>query len=164
MRLSFFKFSRKPNPKRVSVTCISTIQIPSGGFLSPVPKKAPVFQPCAFHMIFLILWLLLAIDNFSMKRVWLRFIAGIYPIMNICLSLSAQLCCRIKLVSFWVHLNVRPNFVISSKLSWPDVFQYTPTNYSPGCIVVNINFPKPDFIGTVIESWRYMILSLLPSE
>ena len=160
----FWKFFRDSNPNRISVTCVATIQIQSGDFVSLIPTQVPVFQTCAFHITFLILWFWLAIDNFSMKRIWLRFRAGIYPIMHICLSLSAQFFCRIKLVSFWVHLNVRPTFVIFEKLSWPSVFQYTTNNHAPGRILVNINFPNTYFIGMVTESWRYMLLSLIPSE
>ena len=62
--------------------------------------------------------------------------AGIYPIIHVCLSIPAQFCCKIKLVSFWVHLR-------------PSVFQDTITKYASGCIVALSNFPNPVFIGPV---------------
>ena len=99
-----------------------------------------------------------------MKKIWLRFRAGFYPIIHISISLSDQLCCRIKFVSFWVCLNIRPTCVIFSNLSWTSAFQYTTTNYASCFIVVNINFPKYYFIGTVIDSWRCIILPFFPSE
>ena len=59
-------------------------------FFSSSNKNAS-FLLCAFSLIFLILWLSLAIDNFPMNRIWLRFRAGIYLIMHVCISISAQL-------------------------------------------------------------------------
>ena len=47
-----------------------------------------------------------------MTKIWLRFRSGPYTIINVCLSISSQLCCKIELVSFWAHLNARPNCVI----------------------------------------------------
>ena len=65
---------------------------------------------------------------------------------------------------FWVHLNVRTTCVIFSNLFWNSVFQYTITNHTSGSILVTNNFHKPDFIGPVKESWRYMLLLIIPSE
>ena len=141
--------------------------IHSPGFIwrifSLIPKNMPVFQPFAFHIIFLILWLLLAVYNFPMKSILLRFRAGIYPIMHFFFSISAQICCKIKLVYFWVHLNTRSNCVIFENLSWYSLFQDTTNNHASGCILVFGNFPKSYFIGAVKESWRYTISYLLPS-
>ena len=123
-----------------------------------------VFQPCTFHIIFIILCFLLAIENLPMKKILFRFKSGLYLIMYVCLSISAQLFCNIKLMSFWVHPNVGTNCVTVTNLAWPYMFQYTTTNYASGRIVVTRKFPNPDLIGPVDYSWRYMISSLLPSE
>ena len=80
--------------------------------------------------------------------------AGIYPIIHVCISISDQLLCKIKLVSFWVHLNGRPNYVIFENLSL--------NNHAYVSISVFINFPKPDLIGPVKDSWGYMLSSLIP--
>ena len=82
--------------------------------------------------------------------------------MRVFLSISAQLCCKIKAVYLWVHLNVRPTFVIVENLSCPYLLQDTTNNHASGSIVVNINFPQPGFIGSFKESWVYMPLFLLP--
>ena len=57
-----------------------------------------------------------------------------------------------------------PNCLIFENLSYPSIFQDTTTNHAYGRIVVFENFPKPDFIGPVKESWRYMISPILPSN
>ena len=67
--------------------------------------------------------------------------------MRVCLSISAQLFCKIKLVYFWVKLDFRTTCVIVVKISWTSVFQYITTNHAPGHIAETINFPKPGFIG-----------------
>ena len=67
-------------------------------------------------------------------------------------------------MSFWFHLNVIPTCVIVVNLTCPYVLQYNTTNHSSGCIVGNINHPKTYCIGTVTDSWRYMLSSLLPGE
>ena len=94
----------------------------------------------------------LANDNISMISVWSRFRADIFSIMPICLSISAQLGCKIKLVPFWFHLNAIPNFVIDNNLSCTSVFQDTTNNHTSSHIVVFRNFPKPDFIDPVDKS------------
>ena len=123
-------------------------------------QKYVIIKPCAFHVIFLILCFSLSIYNIPLKRIILIFRSGLYPIMHVCLSILAQLCCKIKLSSFWVHLNTIPTCVIIVNLSWPSMFQYTTTYHASGLIVVHV---KPDFIDTATELWRYMVLSLLPS-
>ena len=99
-----------------------------------------------------------------MPRIWPKFRSGIYLIMHVCLSISAQLCCRIKLLSFWVLLNAIPAFLMITDLSWPSILQYIITNHASGQVVVFRNFFKTNFIETIKESWRYILLSLLPSE
>ena len=121
-----------------------------------------VFQTFTIHRIFLILWSSLATDNFLMKRVLLRFRSSLYYIMHVFLSISAQFC-FIKLVSFWVHFNARPNFVIVENFSCTFAFQYTTTNHSSGCIVIFRNFLKTYFSGPMKESCRCMISYLCPS-
>ena len=69
-----------------------------------------------------------------------------------------------KISSFWVRLNAIPTCVIIVKLFWPSVFQYITTNHASGYIVVHVKFPKPDFIWPNTQSWRYIILSHLPSQ
>ena len=157
-------FSIKASIKGVSVTCVATIQIQYVELFSLTPPKMPVFQPWAFHIIFLIFWFSLPIDNFSIKGIWFRFISGLYPIINIWLYLSTQICCRIILVSFWVHFNIIPTCVIVASLFWSYVFQDTTTNHAYTHIIVNINFLYPYYIGIVMDSCRYMILSFLPRE
>ena len=99
-----------------------------------------------------------------MAGIWFIFRSGDYPIIHVFLSISDQPCCKIKFVYFWVRLNVIPPFVVFTNLSWSPIFQDIITNHVYGWIVVLRHFLKPDFIGTGIESWRYMLLSLLPSE
>ena len=127
-------------------------------------KKCQSFQDCAFHVIFLILCFSLVIDNLPMKRIWLIFRSGIYPIVHICLSILSQLCCKIKLFSFWVHLNAIPTCVIITNLSWYPIFQDIITRHAYVRIVVFIHFLNPDFVGPIKESWRNMLLYLFPGE
>ena len=103
----------------------------------------PFFQSCAFHVIFLIFCFLLVIDDIPIKRILLRFRYDIYPIINICLSISYQFFCRIELVYFWVHLNAISTCVIIMKISWPPIFQDIITNHASGCILVFRNFLNP---------------------
>ena len=129
-----------------------------------IPTHVPVFRTCAFHIKFLVLCFSFAIEIFSMTRVFLIFKAGLYTIMNVCLSISAQLCCRIKVVSLWVQLNVRPTCVIITNISLTPVVQYNITNPASGLIVLFRNFLQTDFVRTIKEPWRYIILSLIPSK
>ena len=99
-----------------------------------------------------------------MKRIWLIFRVGIYPIMHVCLSIPAQLCCKIKILSFWVHLNAIPTCEIITNLSWPPILQDIINNHASVRIVLFRYFLKPYFIETMKESWRYMLLALLQSE
>ena len=62
-----------------------------------------------------------------------------------CLSISSQICCEIKLVYFWIHLDARPNFVIVYNLSCPSLFQYTNKNHASGRILVSRSFSKAWF-------------------
>ena len=115
----------------IPVTHADIIQLQSGDF-SPIPIKMPVFQPCAF-VVSLTFYFLLEIDNIPRKSIGLRFRPSIYPIIYVFLSISAQLFCKVKLLSFWVHLNVIPTFVIIKNLSWPPIFQDIITNHAFGC-------------------------------
>ena len=67
-------------------------------------------------------------------------------------------------MSLWVQLIARPNCVIIDNLSWTSLLQYTTTNHTSGSILVFRNFPKHDFIGTVKDSWRCVVSSLLSIE
>ena len=58
------KLAIKANIKVIYVTSVSAVQVQPGECFSPNPTNMPVFQLCAFHIIFLILWFSLAIDNF----------------------------------------------------------------------------------------------------
>ena len=71
--------------------------------------------------------------------------------MHVLLSILSQLFCRIKVVYFWFHLNVRPTCVIFANLYCPYVLPDTTTNHASGRIVENTHFPKPDFIGPIEE-------------
>ena len=122
--------------------------------------KAVLKKPCSFHIIFLIFWLSLPNNNFSMSKIWLRFIDGIYPITHVWISILAPFYCKIKLVYFWVHLNTRPNCVIVENLYWPYLLQDTTTNNASDRIVVFRNFLNPDLIGSVKYSWRYVLSSI----
>ena len=148
----------------MSVTCEANIQLQSEEFVSPILLKMPVFQPCTFHIISLIFYFLLTIDNLPRESTWLRFIYGLYPIIHVCLSIPALLSHKVKILSFWVHLNIIPTWVNIMNLYWPPIFQDIIINHASGWIAVFSNFLKSDFIGPIKESWRYMILSLLPSE
>ena len=125
-------------------------------------QKNPSFQPCAFHVIFLILCFSLAIDNLPTKDIWLRFRYGIYLIMHVWLSISDQSCYKVKILYFWVQLNALTTCVIVTNLFWSTIFQYIITNHASDHILIFSKFLKTYFIGTVTESWRYMILSLIP--
>ena len=131
-------------------------------FSSPIPTKKPIFQPCAFRVIFLILCFSLAIDNLPTKNILLRFRYCIFPNLHVCLSISDQRCCKVKLLYFWVHLNALTTCVIVTNFFWPTIFQDIITNHASVNIVVFRYFLNPDFIGPVTESWSYMLLSLLP--
>ena len=102
--------------------------------------------------------------NTSIEIIWLKFKAYLYPIIHVCLSISAQLCCKIEIISLWVHLNGIPTCVIFANLSWPSMIQYSTNNHASSYIVVTSNFPNPDCIGPVKYSGSYIILSFLPSE
>ena len=110
------------------------------------------------------MWFLLSIDYFPMTSTRLSFRSGIYSIMHIFLSISAQLCCKIKILYFWVNLNARPNFVIVENLYWPSALQDTNTNHAYGFIVLFRNLPTPYLVGPVKDSWRYILSPLLSSE
>ena len=71
-----------------------------------------------------------------MIRDQFRFIYGPYPIIHVSLSIPAQLYCKIKRFSFWIHLNVRTSFVIVVILSWLTISQYIATNHAYDSIVV----------------------------
>ena len=60
-------------------------------------------------------------------------------------------------------LTITPGAIIVN-ISWYSVFKYTTTDHNPDCIVVYINFIDPDYISTVSEFWRYMLLSLLTCD
>ena len=90
----------------------------------------PLIQPCAFHIIFLILWFWLAVDNLPMIRTWLRSRSCPYTIINVYLSLPDQMWFKIKLFPIWVHLDFRPNFVIVENLYCPSISQYTTNNHA----------------------------------
>ena len=106
----------------------------------------------------------LAIDDIPMKSILLRLISALYLIMNVCLSITDQICCKIRILPFWFHLNVRPTCVIIMNLYWPPIFQDIITNHDFGCLVVFIKFLNPEYIGSIKDSWRYMLFSLLTSE
>ena len=104
------------------------------------------------------------IDDLPIQWIWFRFRAGIYPIMHVCLSISSQLCFKNKRFYLWNHLNTIPTCVIITNLFWPPIFQYIINNHASGRIVVFRNFIKPDSNRPINYSWRFMLLSLLPSE
>ena len=68
MRL-LLKKTRKVNRKGIYVTRVATVQVQPVEFVSPIPTNMPVFQLCVFHIIILILWLFLEMDNFPITRV-----------------------------------------------------------------------------------------------
>ena len=95
---SYFQcWQKKVNIKGISVTRVVTAQVQPWELISSLPTNMPVFQLCAFHIIFIILQLSLEIENFLMIRVWLSFRAFPYPTIYICLSISYQLCYKTKL-------------------------------------------------------------------
>ena len=84
-----------------------------------------------------------------MKRFLLRPIADTEHILYVCLSISAQLCCKIVIVYLWVNLDTRPNCVVVHNLYLPSVLHDRTTNHNSGCIVVFWNLPDPDLIVEV---------------
>ena len=58
--------SRKANINRIYVTNVANVHVQPVESVSRIPTEMPVFQLCIFHIIFLIMSLSLAIDNFSM--------------------------------------------------------------------------------------------------
>ena len=92
---------------------------------------------------------IVALAKFTVTMILLRFRAGTYPIVHVFHLALSQHCCKIKLVSLWVHLNVRPNCVVFDNLSWNSLLQYTNTNHKSDKIVVLSNTPKPDVVGPV---------------
>ena len=127
-----------------------------GGYLS-YSRSYESFQIYVFYTRFLIIFLLLSMDKFTITRVQLSFRFGPYPIVNCFLSITAQLFCKIMIVSFWVNLNTRPNCVVVQNLYLPSLLQDTTTNYNSGCIVVFCNLPNPDIIVKFKESHRCII-------
>ena len=63
------KLARKDNIKEISVTHVAIIQVQPGLFVSPNSTNMPVFQPLSFHIVLLILWFSLAIDNPPMTSI-----------------------------------------------------------------------------------------------
>ena len=51
-------------------------------------------------------------------------------------------------------------FVIVMNLFWTPKLQDIITNHASICLVVFNSFLRPDFLGIIKESWRYMLLSL----
>ena len=105
-----------------------------------------VFQPCELHIMFLILWFSLEVDVLSMKRIWLRFRSGIDTIMHVWLSIPDQLCCKIKVLSFWIHLNTRLNCITVENLSCTSVIKDNTTKHAYGHIIEFRNICKPDLL------------------
>ena len=102
-----------------------------------------------------------------MTRIWLRLSAGIYLIMYFFLSISTQLCCKIKLFPFWVQLNARHTCVIVANIYWPYLFKDSTNNCASSRIVVFSNFPKPGFIGpvpSIIPSTKLVTVTLCISH
>ena len=120
---SFLKLTRKSNLKGISVACVVINQVQPREFVSPNPTNMPVFQPCAFHIILLIYFFSFSMEDLPTTRIWLRFGSSPLSIIHITLSISDQLCCKIKLFYFWVHLDVIPTCVIVTNLYWPPIFQ-----------------------------------------
>ena len=112
IQVPLLKFSMKAITNGISVTSVATVQIQPWGFIYPIPKNVQVYKLFTFHIIFLILWLLLEIYNLTVTRVWFKPRADPEIIIHVWLSISDQLFCKIKIVSLWSHLNIRPNCVI----------------------------------------------------
>ena len=148
MRIIFKICTRRLTQRGLCFSC-SHIPDPTLIFYSFYSKKMSVCKIFTFHIIFLILWISLEIDNFPMSSILLIFGSGPYPIIHVCLSELAQLCCKPELVSFWVCLNARPNFVIVGDLFWPSIFLDTTSNHTSTRLLLFINFPKPGFISLV---------------
>ena len=155
---------KKDDTKGLSVTRVSNIQIQPWGYISPFPINIPICQLFEFRIMLLILLLSLEIDNSTIKMVWFRYRYVPEIILHVCLSISYQLCCKTELVYFLFQLNSRPNCLIVDNLSWSSVFQDNTNNHTSGLILVFGNFLKPDFIGSVNYSWRYIISCLLPTD
>ena len=79
----FFNFPEILTPKGISVTCVATAQPQSGEEKYTIPPKLPVFQTCEFHVIFLIYFFSLVIDDITMKRILLRLKSVLYPIVHV---------------------------------------------------------------------------------
>ena len=110
---SFWKKSAiNANIMGVADTHVVTVKIQPGEF-SHISINVIFIQPCDFHIIFLILWFLLAVDSSPATWTRLRFIYGICTIIYDCLSISYQLCCKIKPMYFWLNLDGRFNFLFS---------------------------------------------------
>ena len=77
MMLLFKRLARKANIQGIYVICVSTVQVQPGEFAYPIPTNTPVLQPCIFHMIFLILYFSLAIDDYHKTRTRLIFRYGL---------------------------------------------------------------------------------------
>ena len=105
----------------------------------------PVCQLGAFHIIFCILWFSIEIENLPMTRSWSIFRALIYPIMNVCLSISDHICSKIKLLYFWVNLGARPTCVTVANLYRTPIWYDITTNHAYGHIAVFRNPPQAWF-------------------
>ena len=123
-----------------------------------------VFHIYTLNIIFRILCLLFKVYNFTMTRVWLRFIAGPDTTLHFCLLISSQLSCKIVIVYFWVHLNTRPLCVIVQNLSWNSELQDITTDHTSGLLVVCVHFNATYFIDTVKESQGHKISYVIPER
>ena len=65
---SLFLLIKKTNKKGIFATSVATIQVQPGEKIY-LSKNMPVFKSYEFHIIFLMLWFLLAIDGFPMARI-----------------------------------------------------------------------------------------------
>ena len=100
MRIYLKKVRPKRQPKGDICYLCSHHPTPIRIICLSYPNKNSSYQTCTFHVTFLIFCFSLAIYNIPTESIWLKLGAGIYPIMNVCISTSDQLFCKIKLLYF----------------------------------------------------------------
>ena len=70
--------------KRISVTCVDTIQIQHWKFIYPIPIAMTVCLLCTFHIRLLTIRIFLEIDNFIMATIILGLRAISCTIVHVC--------------------------------------------------------------------------------
>ena len=110
-------------------------------------------------------------SNFTMICIWLRYFSIDCQIcywslrtsiVRICLSMLAQIFCKVIIIYLWVHPKAIPKCGIVQNLSWHHAHQDTTRIHTSSYILRFRSFVKPDFFGPVKESHNFIPSYLIP--